>query len=59
MTVTTEEARALAQRLLARGMSSFSIGTRVEKTDLKLAGRLLLLMLEDYKSQESLQVDAG
>jgi hypothetical protein len=59
MTVSTHDARELAQRLLARGISSMATGSRIEKTDLKLAGRLLLLLLEDYSNQESLEVDGG
>jgi hypothetical protein len=57
MIVTTNDARALAQRMIARGISSFSAGTRTENGELKLAGRLLLLLLEDYEEQESLEVD--
>ena len=58
MSVTIEDARALARRLLARGISSFSMSAPVEKSDLKLAGRLLLLLLEDYRKQTALAVDA-
>jgi hypothetical protein len=59
MIVSTRDARHLAQRLLARGISSMATGSRIEKTDLTLAGRLLLLLLEDYSGQESLEVDGG
>jgi adenylyl- and sulfurtransferase ThiI len=59
MIVTVSDAQALAKRLLARGISSFSTAARAEKSDLKLAARLLLLLLEDYKDQECLEVDAG
>jgi hypothetical protein len=59
MIVSTRHARELAQRLLARGISSMATGSRIEKTDLKLADRLLLLLLEDYSGQENLEVDGG
>lgn len=58
MPVTIEDARALAQRLLARGSSSLSTAVPAEKNDLKIAGRLLLLLLEDYRKQTALAVDA-
>jgi hypothetical protein len=57
MSITIEDARALAQRLLARGISPDSTGDRAEMSDLKLAGRLLLLLLEDYRQQTALAVD--
>lgn len=59
MIVSTRDARQLAQRLLARWISSMATGSRIEKTDLTLAGRLLLLLLEDCSNQESLEVDGG
>jgi hypothetical protein len=57
MSVTIEDARALAQRLLARGITSLSTAVPAEKSDLKMAGRLLLLLLEDYRKQTALAVD--
>ena len=59
MIVSTRDAWQLAQRLLARGISSMATGSRSERTDLQLAGRLLLMLLEDYEGQESLEVDGG
>jgi hypothetical protein len=58
ITVTTNDARELAKRLLARGMSAASTAGQTGKSDLKLAGRLLLLTLEDYRDQAQLAVDA-
>jgi hypothetical protein len=59
VTVSINDAKALAKRLLARGISALSTSGGAEKTDLRLAGLLLLLLLEDYREQESLQMDAG
>jgi hypothetical protein len=58
MIVATQDARELAKCLLARGMSAASTAGQPEKNDLRLAGRMLLLMLEDYKDQAKLAIDA-
>jgi len=58
MIVSTADARELARRFLALGMSAVSRTEKVEKSDLKIAGHLLLLLLEDYRDQTQLAVDA-
>jgi hypothetical protein len=58
MVVSTADARELARRFLALGMSAASTTEKLEKSDLKIAGQLLLLLLEDYRDQTQLAVDA-
>jgi len=58
MVVSTADARELARRFLALGMSADSTTGRVENSDLRIAGQLLLLLLEDYRDQTQLAVDA-
>lgn len=59
MSVTAREGRALADRLLSRAISTLGTASTEHRRDLKLASRLLRVLLREYSDREILQVDAG
>src|SRR5215470_7279749 len=59
MSVTVRDARALADRLLSRALSMLSTESAQRRNDLKLASRLLRVLLRDYSSREVIEVVRG
>jgi hypothetical protein len=57
ISVTAREALSLADRLFSRAVSILSTDTARQRGDLKLASRLLRLLLREYSSAEVLKVD--
>ena len=53
------EARFLADRLFSRAVSTLSTDSTRQRGDLKLASRLLRVLLRDYSAREVIEVDAG
>jgi hypothetical protein len=59
ISVTAREARAVADRLYSRAISALGTDTKRQRGDLKLASRLLRILLRDYSDREHIEVDFG
>jgi hypothetical protein len=57
--IRVSEARYLADRLFSRAISTLSTETPRQRCDLKLASRLLRVLLREYSAREVIEVDAG
>ena len=57
--IRVSDARSLADRLLSRAISMLSTDSERQRGDLKLASRLLRVLLRDYASREVIELDNG
>ena len=59
ISVRVSDARTLADRLFSRAVSMLSTDTERQRGDLKLASRLLRVLLREYASREIIVIDNG
>jgi hypothetical protein len=59
ISIRVSDARSLADRLFSRAISMLSTDSERQRGDLKLASRLLRVLLRDYATREVIKIDNG
>jgi hypothetical protein len=59
ISIRVSDARTLADRLFSRAVSMLSSDSERQRGDLKLASRLLRVLLREYASREVIVIDNG